>query len=147
LAAPIIAQLPETSDAAGCLTPCAAGKATSSTRPSIIVIRSDTSEHSVIVDGYRLTGEYHVNFGWGGYCDGWYVLPTGLPEGYNVVKQAAVNIAAPPSPADTAAVFRVDDAGAVSSDASVFGSSFATGAADVAEWVCTTEAVGAGDVL
>jgi hypothetical protein len=116
-------------------------------RPSIIVIRSDTSGHFVIVDGYRSTGEYHVNFGWGGYCDGWYVLPTGLPEGYNVVKQAVVNIAAPASPAGTAAVFRVDDAGVVSSDAGVFGSSFAAGAADVAEWVCTTEAVEAGDVL
>ena len=32
--------------------------------------------HSVIVDGYKATGEFHINSGWGGTGDWWYFLPT-----------------------------------------------------------------------
>ena len=31
--------------------------------------------HYFIVDGRSEDGRYHVNFGWGGYCDGYYVFP------------------------------------------------------------------------
>ena len=31
--------------------------------------------HFFIVDGRSEDGRYHVNFGWGGYCDGYYVFP------------------------------------------------------------------------
>jgi hypothetical protein len=79
--------------------------------PSIIVVESDTSGHFVIIDGYKTTGEYHVNFGWGGYSDSWYFLPTGLPNDYNVLTDAVVNILPPSLPAETAAVFRVDGSG------------------------------------
>ena len=32
------------------------------------------STHAVVVDGYKETGEFHVNYGWGGINDGWYFL-------------------------------------------------------------------------
>jgi len=31
--------------------------------------------HFFIVDGRSEDGRYHVNFGWGGYCDGYYMFP------------------------------------------------------------------------
>ncbi|MGA2093007.1 MAG: C10 family peptidase [Sedimentisphaerales bacterium] len=31
--------------------------------------------HSVILDGYKSTGEFHVNLGWGGTANFWYDLP------------------------------------------------------------------------
>ena len=48
---------------------------------------------------------------------------------------------------DSAAVFRVTKTGIVQADSNFYGSSFKTGAADVAEWVQVTGLVGAGDVL
>ncbi len=115
--------------------------------PSIITIQSDESGHYVVVDGYKTTGDYHVNFGWGGTSDGWYSLPAGLPEGYNVVDTAVVNIVPPSPPSDTAAEFRVSDSGDVFADAGLFGTSYAAGSADIAEWVAVSESVGPGDVL
>ena len=50
------------------------------------------SGHAVVADGFRDTGEYHLNFGWYGYTDGWYFLPSGLPEGYNTVDFSVMNI-------------------------------------------------------
>ncbi len=49
--------------------------------------------HALIVDGYNGTDDtYHLNLGWGGYCDGWYTLPSGMPEGFNVINSAVINI-------------------------------------------------------
>ena len=31
--------------------------------------------HGYVVDGRDSEGKYHVNFGWGGACDGYYVFP------------------------------------------------------------------------
>jgi hypothetical protein len=31
--------------------------------------------HYVVLDGYKSTGEFHVNLGWGGFSDAWYFLP------------------------------------------------------------------------
>jgi hypothetical protein len=40
-------------------------------RPIIV----PSPNHYFIVDGRSEDGRYHVNFGWGGYCDGYYVFP------------------------------------------------------------------------
>jgi len=49
--------------------------------------------HAIVVDGYNPSdGTYHLNYGWGGYADGWYDLPSGMPEGYDVVGCAIYNI-------------------------------------------------------
>lgn len=55
--------------------------------------------HSVVVDGYKESGEYHLNFGWSGTAqDTWYVLPDDLPDVnghenlFSVVSHAIVDI-------------------------------------------------------
>jgi len=50
-------------------------------------------------------------------------------------------------PPETAAVFRIDSEGRVFADSAMYGESFQTGAADIAEWVPISEPVDPGDVL
>ncbi len=53
--------------------------------------------HGVVADGYRDTGEYHLNFGWGPnlpdpITECWYFLPNGMPYDYNTVRYGMLNI-------------------------------------------------------
>jgi hypothetical protein len=48
--------------------------------------------HAIIADGWISSGEYHLNMGWGGYENGWYFLPSGMPSGFNMVGHQACNI-------------------------------------------------------
>lgn len=41
-----------------------------------------TTGHNVVVDGYNSDGYFHLNFGWGGSSNGWYLLPQEMP--YNL---------------------------------------------------------------
>ena len=52
-----------------------------------------TVGHNVVVDGYCTDGTFHVNFGWGGPYDGWYLLPDEMPYGLTVVEGAIVDLA------------------------------------------------------
>jgi len=52
--------------------------------------------HAIVIDGYKNSGEYRVNMGWGGYEDGWYFLPTDLPYGYTIVAKVMMNITGQP---------------------------------------------------
>ena len=55
-------------------------------RPAILAITiSGTAGHSVVADGYKSSGEYHLNYGSYGYGDGWYFLPEGMGLGYNTI--------------------------------------------------------------
>ena len=50
------------------------------------VFMSSTSSggHSFVIDGYDAeTGKFHVNWGWGGKCDGYYALSALKPDGLN----------------------------------------------------------------
>ena len=114
--------------------------------PAILSIKSDSSGHLIVADGYKSTGEYHLNFGWGGTADGWYFLPDGMPHGYNVVERGVFGIS-PPLPSPTTAVFRVDADGNALADGALYAHTLASGSADVAEWTRVAEAVEAGDVL
>ncbi|HOX24622.1 MAG TPA: C10 family peptidase [Candidatus Krumholzibacteria bacterium] len=58
--------------------------------------------HNVVVDGYNTDGYFHVNFGWGGSYDGWYLLPSGLPYELTVFEGVVVDIAAPATAAPAA---------------------------------------------
>ncbi|HPT72413.1 MAG TPA: C10 family peptidase [Candidatus Cloacimonadota bacterium] len=49
--------------------------------------------HNVVVDGYNTDEYFHLNFGWGGAYDGWYLLPTDLPFGLTMIEGAIVDIA------------------------------------------------------
>ena len=55
-------------------------------RPVYYSGSSESSGHAFVVDGYQADGQlYHVNWGWGGQCDGYYLLtlmnPTDLGTG------------------------------------------------------------------
>ncbi len=55
-----------------------------------------TMGHNVVVDGYNTDNYYHLNFGWGGSYNGWYLLPDEIPYGLTVIEGLIVNIAYPP---------------------------------------------------
>lgn len=59
--------------------------------------------HSIVADGFKDTGEYHLNFGWGDDSpepinECWYQLPLGMPKGYSVVHSGIVGIYLEPNP-------------------------------------------------
>lgn len=66
-----------------------------------IVDSAWSTGHNVVVDGYNSDGYFHVNFGWGGSSNGWYLIPEEMPyeltyfEGVvlNIMSRSAVNIA------------------------------------------------------
>ncbi|MBN3035064.1 MAG: C10 family peptidase [Bacteroidales bacterium] len=62
--------------------------------PAQISVRDEanTMGHNVIVDGYNTDDYYHVNFGWGGSYNGWYLLPQEFPYGLTVLKGVIVDI-------------------------------------------------------
>ncbi len=49
--------------------------------------------HNLVVDGYNTDGYYHMNFGWGGYANGWYDLPEELPYDLTVIEGLILDIA------------------------------------------------------
>ncbi|MDE7350499.1 MAG: C10 family peptidase, partial [Muribaculaceae bacterium] len=49
-------------------------------RPVIYGGQSPEGGHAFVCDGYD-EGLFHINWGWGGYCDGWYLLSALNPEG------------------------------------------------------------------
>lgn len=51
--------------------------------------------HNLVVDGYNTDNYYHLNFGWGGSSDGWFLLPTSLPYNLSVVEGVVVDIVPP----------------------------------------------------
>jgi len=57
------------------------------------------SGHNFVVDGYNTDEFYHLNFGWGGTYNSWYLLPDEIPCGLTVVEGAIVDIIPPESPA------------------------------------------------
>ncbi|HOY32695.1 MAG TPA: C10 family peptidase [Bacteroidales bacterium] len=57
-----------------------------------IVDESNSSGHNVVVDGYNTDGYFHVNFGWGGSSNGWYLLPDEMPYGMTVIEGLIVDI-------------------------------------------------------
>jgi hypothetical protein len=68
--------------------------------PVMFTINSSSvckSSHAIICDGYNSDEFYHLNFGWGSISpdkitEAWYKLPLGMPENYNVISEAVVNL-------------------------------------------------------
>ncbi|KAF5053522.1 Peptidase C10 family protein [anaerobic digester metagenome] len=49
--------------------------------------------HNVVVDGYRDDGYFHINFGWGGSNDGWWLVPDpSFPYSMGVLEGVVLNI-------------------------------------------------------
>lgn len=51
-----------------------------------------TVGHNLVVDGYNTDNYYHVNFGWGGSYNGWYILPDELPYQLTVIEGVILDI-------------------------------------------------------
>lgn len=45
---------------------------------------TSTGAHAFVCDGYDGNGKFHINWGWGGYCDGYYVLSVLAPDGSGI---------------------------------------------------------------
>jgi len=59
----------------------------------LAVVNQDmTAGHNVVVDGYNTDRYYHLNFGWGGAANGWYLLPEEIPYDLTVVEGVIVDI-------------------------------------------------------
>lgn len=56
-------------------------------RPVYYSGMSFTGSHAFVCDGYSTDGLFHINWGWGGWCDGYFLLsaldPYGGENGYN----------------------------------------------------------------
>lgn len=61
-----------------------------------VVNPSWTSGHNVVADGYNTDDYFHLNFGWGGSYNGWYLLPDEIPYGLTVIEGLVVDIAYAP---------------------------------------------------
>ena len=49
-------------------------------RPMLYSGRDSTAGHSFVCDGYDASGLFHFNWGWGGWCDGYYTIGQLNPE-------------------------------------------------------------------
>lgn len=59
--------------------------------------------HAFIVDGYA-DGKYHINWGWDGYCDGFFTLDNlnpNMENGFNLGQEMVINAWRPAGAADT----------------------------------------------
>ena len=64
------------------------------TLPAHLAIQdaAGTSGHNVVVDGYNTNGYFHVNFGWGGQSNGWYLLPQEMPMSLTTFEGVVMDI-------------------------------------------------------
>jgi hypothetical protein len=60
-----------------------------------VVDSAGTSGHNLVIDGYNSDGYYHLNFGWGGSANGWYLIPDEIPYNLTVYEGVIVDIAIP----------------------------------------------------
>jgi len=51
-----------------------------------------TMGHNLVVDGYNTDDYFHLNFGWGGAYNGWYLLPQEIPYGLTVIEGVILDI-------------------------------------------------------
>jgi hypothetical protein len=63
-------------------------------RPVHLAVLSNTGQggHNVVADGYNTNEYYHLNFGWGGSYNGWYLLPDEIPYNLTIIEGAVVDI-------------------------------------------------------
>ena len=53
-------------------------------RPVLYSGASARSGHQFVCDGYDGAGRFHLNWGWGGYCDGYFILSVANPYGRGI---------------------------------------------------------------
>jgi len=59
-----------------------------------LAVLSSTGQggHNVVADGYNTDDYYHLNFGWGGSYNGWYLLPDEIPYNLTIIEGAVLDI-------------------------------------------------------
>ncbi len=57
-----------------------------------VVVPDWSAGHNVVVDGYNTDDYYHLNFGWGGVWNGWYLLPDEMPFKLTVIEGVIIDI-------------------------------------------------------
>jgi hypothetical protein len=62
--------------------------------PVHLAVLSNTGSggHNVVADGYNTDNYYHLNFGWGGSYNGWYLLPDEIPYNLTIIEGAVMDI-------------------------------------------------------
>ncbi|NQT77582.1 MAG: C10 family peptidase [Bacteroidetes bacterium] len=62
--------------------------------PVHLAVLSSTGSggHNVVTDGYNTDEYYHLNFGWGGSYNGWYLLPDEIPYNLTIIEGAVMDI-------------------------------------------------------
>jgi hypothetical protein len=57
-----------------------------------VVVPDWSAGHNLVVDGYNTDDYYHLNFGWGGRWNGWYLLPDEMPFSLTVIEGILIDI-------------------------------------------------------
>lgn len=69
-----------------------------------------TMGHNYVADGYNTDNYYHLNMGWGGSYNNWYLIPDEIPYGLTELEGAILNICDPPINDETEVYyFQVDE--------------------------------------
>ena len=60
----------------------------------LAVVTPDWSAgHNLVIDGYNTDNYFHLNFGWGGYYDGWFLIPdSSMPYELSALEGVIVDI-------------------------------------------------------
>jgi hypothetical protein len=70
-----------------------AGNMKNATPAHLAVVNPDwTAGHNLVVDGYNTNDYFHLNFGWNGAYDGWYLLPDEIPYSLTVIEGVILDI-------------------------------------------------------
>jgi hypothetical protein len=70
-----------------------AGNMKNATPAHLAVVNSEwTAGHNLVVDGYNTNDYFHLNFGWNGAYDSWYLLPDEIPYGLTVIEGIILDI-------------------------------------------------------
>lgn len=60
-----------------------------------VVDAAGSAGHNLVIDGTNADGYYHLNFGWGGSANGWYLIPDEIPYSLTVIEGVIVDITLP----------------------------------------------------
>jgi len=61
----------------------------------LAVLQTGGGGHNLVIDGADSDGYYHLNFGWGGQANGWYLIPDEIPYNLNTYEGIIVDITVP----------------------------------------------------
>ena len=97
-------------------------------RPVLYSGFSDNGGHGFILDGYTTDKYYSVNWGWGGYCNGYFLLEALVPSGSGIggnndhynYDQAAITGLQPDAGNSPVEIFNFYGEGGMSADVTVF---------------------------